>query len=79
VRALTAPLRERARSELATARRGLASAPAEIWPAYGYAALVEPLLNALDRPSADPFAIAAQKPGLAARGRLVIAAARGRI
>jgi phytoene synthase len=77
VRAITAPLAAAAGEALAEARAALKGAAAALWPAYGYAALVEPRLKALG--SADPFVLAAKTPGFVDRARLVMSAAAGRI
>ena len=74
VRTMTAPLVEEATMALDAARRGLRVAPASLWPAYGYAALVRAQLRCVHR---DPFAVV--RPGFADRVRLVLSAVRGSI
>lgn len=77
IRTLVGPLVEAAADALVEARAGLARAPAALWPAYGYAALLEARLRALR--SGDPFAQATNGPGFMDRARLVLAAATGAI
>jgi phytoene synthase len=75
VRALTAPLAQAAAAALGEARASLKDAPATLWPAHGYVALLPGQLNALA--ASDPFAI--RRIGLIDRARLVLAAATGRL